>query len=223
MVNFILMVEAGWSIWTRLLYGTAKRALTSCIGAVGSRVQCIRAAMRLVPASPHHHFFFYLYLFFSSPRALSSVVALGANIICNKIPGLAPRQRTICQSRPDAMVAVGQGAKVGLGECRYQFRQQRWNCSNVGSSDTLFGHVHIIGELNCFLCLWVKRWWLLSIVYSVVRTVLIILRFLTVYGTEDIFSIYYVTVFFQCCVAASRLFQFPPLFIKTLSGRLLAK
>ena len=61
--------------------------------------------------------------------ALSSVVALGANIICNKIPGLAPRQRTICQSRPDAIIAVGEGLKLGAKECQYQFRYRRWNCS----------------------------------------------------------------------------------------------
>ncbi|KAL8583406.1 hypothetical protein ACOMHN_057862 [Nucella lapillus] len=45
--------------------------------------------------------------------ALSSVVALGANIICNKIPGLAPRQRALCRARPDALVAVGEGGGWG--------------------------------------------------------------------------------------------------------------
>ena len=68
----------------------------------------------------------YLYLHY---RAFSSVVALGANIICNRIPGLAPRQRTICQSRPDAVVAVGEGAKLALAECRHQFHGRRWNCT----------------------------------------------------------------------------------------------
>uniref|UniRef100_A0A4W5RP87 Protein Wnt n=1 Tax=Hucho hucho TaxID=62062 RepID=A0A4W5RP87_9TELE len=70
--------------------------------------------------------------------ALSSVVALGANIICNKIPGLAPRQRAICQSRPDAIIVVGEGAQLGINECQYQFRYGRWNCSALGER-TVFG------------------------------------------------------------------------------------
>ncbi|CAB1331506.1 unnamed protein product [Coregonus sp. 'balchen'] len=71
-------------------------------------------------------------------KALSSVVALGANIICNKIPGLAPRQRAICQSRPDAIIVVGEGAQLGINECQYQFRYGRWNCSALGER-TVFG------------------------------------------------------------------------------------
>ncbi|MEQ2187542.1 Protein Wnt-7a, partial [Goodea atripinnis] len=65
-------------------------------------------------------------------RGLSSVVALGASIICNKIPGLAPRQRTICQSRPDAIIVVGEGVQMGTNECQFQFRHGRWNCSALG-------------------------------------------------------------------------------------------
>ncbi|XP_025107021.1 protein Wnt-7b-like isoform X2 [Pomacea canaliculata] len=72
--------------------------------------------------------------------ALSSVVALGANIICNKIPGLAPRQRAICRSRPDAIVAIGEGARLGLAECQYQVRNMRWNCSNPDPEHSMFGY-----------------------------------------------------------------------------------
>ncbi|XP_038069368.1 protein Wnt-7b-like isoform X2 [Patiria miniata] len=71
--------------------------------------------------------------------ALSSVVALGANVICSKIPGLSPRQRSICQNRPDAIVAIAEGADMGLGECRHQFRYRRWNCTSDGYGETLFG------------------------------------------------------------------------------------
>ncbi|XP_076448276.1 protein Wnt-7b-like [Babylonia areolata] len=72
--------------------------------------------------------------------ALSSVVALGANIICNKIPGLAPRQRAICRSRPEAIVAIGEGARLGLAECQFQVRHRRWNCSNPGPYRSMFGY-----------------------------------------------------------------------------------
>lgn len=78
-------------------------------------------------------------------RALSSVVALGANIICNKIPGLAPRQRAICQSRPDAIIVVGEGAQMGINECQYQFRYGRWNCSALGER-TVFGQELRVGQ-----------------------------------------------------------------------------
>ncbi|KAM9816274.1 protein Wnt-7b isoform X2 [Syngnathus acus] len=77
--------------------------------------------------------------------ALSSVVALGANIICNKIPGLAPRQRAICQSRPDAIIVVGEGAQMGINECQYQFRYGRWNCSALGER-TVFGQELRVGS-----------------------------------------------------------------------------
>uniref|UniRef100_A0ACB8EB23 Protein Wnt-7b n=1 Tax=Sphaerodactylus townsendi TaxID=933632 RepID=A0ACB8EB23_9SAUR len=81
----------------------------------------------------------------ASPRALSSVVALGANIICNKIPGLAPRQRAICQSRPDAIIVIGEGAQMGINECQYQFRYGRWNCSALGEK-TVFGQELRVGS-----------------------------------------------------------------------------
>lgn len=81
----------------------------------------------------------------SAPRALSSVVALGANIICNKIPGLAPRQRALCQSRPDAIIIVGEGAQLGIDECQYQFRYGRWNCSALGER-TVFGQELRVGQ-----------------------------------------------------------------------------
>jgi len=98
----------------------------------------------------------YLHAFFSVHRTMSSVVALGASIICNRIPGLSPRQRTLCQGHPDAMVAAGDGAKLALGECRRQFRDERWNCSVVqtasnalhspGGSYLPLGHITTVGE-----------------------------------------------------------------------------
>lgn len=87
--------------------------------------------------------FCYIFLFLS--RALSSVVALGANIICNKIPGLAPRQRAICESRPDAIIVIGEGAQMGINECQYQFRYSRWNCSALGER-TVFGQELRVGK-----------------------------------------------------------------------------
>ena len=80
----------------------------------------------------------------------SSVVALGASIICNKIPGLAPRQRIICQSRPDAIIVIGEGAQMGINECQFQFKNGRWNCSALGER-TVFGKELKVGMLPCRL------------------------------------------------------------------------
>ena len=74
------------------------------------------------------------------------MVALGANIICNKIPGLAPKQRNICGTRPDAIVAIGEGAKLGMAECRYQFQNFRWNCTLTDSDVSMFGYEKLGGE-----------------------------------------------------------------------------
>ncbi|XP_035532346.1 protein Wnt-7b [Morone saxatilis] len=87
----------------------------------------------------------FLILTSGSYLALSSVVALGANIICNKIPGLAPRQRALCQSRPDAIIVIGEGAQLGINECQYQFRYGRWNCSALGER-TVFGQELRVGS-----------------------------------------------------------------------------
>lgn len=75
------------------------------------------------------------------------MVALGASIICNKIPGLAPRQRTICQSRPDAIIVIGEGVQMGINECQFQFRHGRWNCSALGER-TVFGRELRVGAFT---------------------------------------------------------------------------
>ncbi|OWF36235.1 protein Wnt-7b-like isoform X1 [Mizuhopecten yessoensis] len=78
--------------------------------------------------------------------ALSQVVALRANIICNKIPGLAPKQRSICRKRPDAIVTIGEGVQMGMKECRHQFRNNRWNCSSIGTDYNMFGNTHPVAS-----------------------------------------------------------------------------
>ncbi|CAL8383180.1 unnamed protein product [Boreogadus saida] len=91
------------------------------------------------------HFFMCLGIVYLKIGGLSSVVALGASIICNKIPGLAPRQRTICQSRPDAIIVIGEGAQMGINECQFQFKHGRWNCSALGER-TVFGKELKVGS-----------------------------------------------------------------------------
>lgn len=89
---------------------------------------------------------YFTYCVYGNFLSLSSVVALPSNIICNKIPGLTPRQRSICRKRPDAIVTIGDGVKLGLNECHYQFKNMRWNCTNTKQQNTMFGITHSVGS-----------------------------------------------------------------------------
>ncbi|KAJ3648840.1 hypothetical protein Zmor_020612 [Zophobas morio] len=72
------------------------------------------------------------------------VITLGSEVFCSRIPGLTSRQRDMCRSSPDAMVAVGDGIRLATSECKYQFRHHRWNCTGI-DNPTSFGHVVIVG------------------------------------------------------------------------------
>lgn len=76
-------------------------------------------------------------------RVVGAVVVGAA--VCGRIPGLAKSQREQCRKAPHAMPAVGEGAALGLRECRHQFRHHRWNCSHV-ANDQVFGHVVVVGK-----------------------------------------------------------------------------
>ncbi|KAL9973259.1 hypothetical protein ACROYT_G019687 [Oculina patagonica] len=73
---------------------------------------------------------------------MSEVFALGAKIMCNHdIAGLVNFQRQLCRENPDVMVSIGKGAKLGVEECQYQLKDQRWNCSTVQQDVSVFGKV----------------------------------------------------------------------------------
>ncbi|XP_056630942.1 protein Wnt-7b isoform X1 [Diorhabda sublineata] len=74
-----------------------------------------------------------------------SVIDFGAEVVCTNSPGLIHRQRDMCRASPDAMVAVGDGIRMATNECKYQFRQHRWNCTGIESPSS-FGHVVIVGS-----------------------------------------------------------------------------
>ncbi|XP_018913776.2 protein Wnt-2 [Bemisia tabaci] len=78
-------------------------------------------------------------------RLSSGGSALGAGAICSRVPGLTDRQREMCRDAPDAMVAVGDGIRLGTQECQYQFRGHRWNCTAIGGQSA-FGHVVVVGS-----------------------------------------------------------------------------
>ncbi|KAL1426116.1 hypothetical protein MTO96_018502 [Rhipicephalus appendiculatus] len=72
--------------------------------------------------------------------------ALAPALICQRIRGLTAAQRRFCATRPDVMVAVGEGALLGLAECRRQFRHRRWNCSDTGAYESGFGQLFTVGS-----------------------------------------------------------------------------
>ncbi|CAG5125417.1 unnamed protein product, partial [Candidula unifasciata] len=65
---------------------------------------------------------------------------LGAQPICTQLKGLSAGQIKFCQRYHDHMPSIGRGAKMGIGECQWQFRLRRWNCSTVQDS-SVFGPV----------------------------------------------------------------------------------
>ncbi|XP_041348531.1 protein Wnt-2b-A-like [Gigantopelta aegis] len=72
--------------------------------------------------------------------------AFGAHVLCDNIPGLVGKQRRLCRVHPDVMVSLGKGARLGVEECQYQFRAQRWNCSTLERDASVFGKVMLKGS-----------------------------------------------------------------------------
>uniref|UniRef100_A0A8C3EEU1 Protein Wnt n=1 Tax=Corvus moneduloides TaxID=1196302 RepID=A0A8C3EEU1_CORMO len=50
-------------------------------------------------------------------------------------PPLSRRQQDLCEQKPELVPAIREGARLGLQECRSQFRHERWDCrSELGSN-----------------------------------------------------------------------------------------
>ena len=84
------------------------------------------------------------------------MLILGATPMCTHLKGLSPKQTRLCERFSDHMLSVGRGAQLGIGECQWQFRFRRWNCSTVDDS-SVFGPVLNIGETNNYLYLYGKH------------------------------------------------------------------
>ena len=80
------------------------------------------------------------------------------NIPCFRIKGLSEGQEKLCSLYTDHMIHVGRGARNGIGECQWQFRNHRWNCTTVEDT-TVFGPVLSIRKNTCFRLIWhYSRW-----------------------------------------------------------------
>ncbi|XP_033882347.1 protein Wnt-5b isoform X2 [Acipenser ruthenus] len=75
-----------------------------------------------------------------NPIQRPEMYIIGAQPLCSQLAGLSQGQRKLCQLYQDHMVYIGEGAKTGIKECQFQFRQRRWNCSTVDNT-SVFGRV----------------------------------------------------------------------------------
>ena len=73
-------------------------------------------------------------------QEVQNVSTSSAVSICQHLPGLVQQQVSVCQSHPDTIRSVSDGARRGITECQYQFRNERWNCSTVNDADIPFGY-----------------------------------------------------------------------------------
>uniref|UniRef100_A0A0K8TIQ2 Protein Wnt n=5 Tax=Lygus hesperus TaxID=30085 RepID=A0A0K8TIQ2_LYGHE len=72
-------------------------------------------------------------------------VEFGAEMVCGRMGGLSKRQREICKSSPEAMIAIADGIKLAMDECHHQFNYHRWNCSALNKKHSL-GYVITVGS-----------------------------------------------------------------------------
>ncbi|CAH8523953.1 unnamed protein product [Dicrocoelium dendriticum] len=65
--------------------------------------------------------------------------------LCFRVQGLTHSQMRLCQRYIDHMPMISIGAKLGIHECKKQFRYRHWNCSSNGDGSA-FGQVTRTGS-----------------------------------------------------------------------------
>lgn len=80
-----------------------------------------------------------------NPLLIPEAYIIGAQPLCSQLVGLSQGQKKLCQLYQDHIHYIGEGAKMGIQECQFQFRNRRWNCSTVDNS-SVFGRVMQIGK-----------------------------------------------------------------------------
>ena len=75
---------------------------------------------------------------------------MSTNIIqddtCAEVPGLVSPQIEVCKNNPESLLCISDGARIGISECKFQFRNERWNCT-TNTNYTVFGDVLRKGKL----------------------------------------------------------------------------
>jgi hypothetical protein len=61
--------------------------------------------------------------------------------VCSSLPGLVAQQVEVCIQHPNTIRSVSDGARRGIQECQYQFRNERWNCTTRNDEQSVFGYI----------------------------------------------------------------------------------
>jgi len=57
--------------------------------------------------------------------------------VCLSLSGLIDQQKSVCTKWPETVTSVPFGTRQGLVECEYQFRNDRWNCTDNRDSNRI--------------------------------------------------------------------------------------
>ena len=57
--------------------------------------------------------------------------------VCLALNGLIEQQKNVCTKWPETVESVPFGTRQGLVECEYQFRNDRWNCTDNRDSNRI--------------------------------------------------------------------------------------
>lgn len=64
-----------------------------------------------------------------------------ARAVCGSLPGLVAQQIEVCMAHPGTIRSVSDGARRGIEECQFQFRNERWNCTTNPEEQSVFGYI----------------------------------------------------------------------------------
>ena len=56
---------------------------------------------------------------------------------CNEIKGLSKGQMQLCHLHKDHIPFVSRGVRMGISECQWQFKKNRWNCTISDKHDSV--------------------------------------------------------------------------------------
>ncbi|XP_072174311.1 protein Wnt-16-like [Diadema setosum] len=101
----------------------------------------------------------------TSPPVTNIMVDPGT--LCRQVPGLTTEQIRVCESTPDIINIISEGAKVGIIECQRQFSTERWNCSVIGDARNPFGPIISTGNKETAFIYAITS---AGVVYSVTRS-----------------------------------------------------
>ncbi|KAJ9580588.1 hypothetical protein L9F63_024239, partial [Diploptera punctata] len=76
-----------------------------------------------------------------SSEPLEDPQVAAARALCTSMPGLVGKQIDVCMQHPSTLRSVSDGARRGIQECQYQFRNERWNCTTRNDEQNVFGYI----------------------------------------------------------------------------------